>query len=183
MLAAGELVARADALLVKAAMEPLPLPDYAPRHQRPFSGPLQYEEKDFRDILFSNAMNTPDGLHTTVQLRPVSELCEQGRGTAWITCPIPLLEGEQDTPFVRAALVSDFGNGVGQLSLSEGQGTINADVQLFLSRLPRGEWLALQSEALLEISGIGQVNSVLYDRDGRVGQVVQTIMPMTGYRN
>ena len=78
-----------------------------------------------------------------------------------------------------AALASDFGNGVGQLNLGSETGTINADIQLMLSRPASGEWIGLQSEALMGSTGVGQVTTALFDTRGRIGQVVQTIMPMS----
>ncbi|MBA53280.1 MAG: hypothetical protein CMK89_02390 [Pseudomonadales bacterium] len=179
LMAGKNLVARATGLFVKS--EPISLPDSAPRHSGLFPGPEGIDTVSFREVLFGNSETMPPGLHTTVQLRPASELNESGKGSAWISLPVPIIEGERNSPFMLAALASDFGNGVGQLSLGDNIGTINADVQLQLGRLPVGEWIGLDSEALLDETGVGQVLTVMHDVQGRVGQVSQTIMPMMGF--
>lgn len=179
LMAGKNLVAQATGLFVKA--EPVALPDYAPRYARSLPEPEGIKTVSFGDAMFGNFSKMPPGLHTTVQLRPASELNESGKGSAWIALPVPIIEGETNSPFMLAALASDFGNGVGQLNLGHNIGTINADVQLQLSRLPIGDWIGLESEALLGETGVGQVLTVMHDEQGRVGQVSQTIMPMTGF--
>ena len=179
VFACDNLVALATGLFVKA--QPVTLPEHAPRYRAKLDGPDGIETVSFREVLFGNSDSMPPGLHTTVQLRPVSRLQESGRGSAWISLPVPIIEGQPNSPFMLAALVSDFGNGVGQLSLGNNVGTINADVMLQLSRLPEGEWIGLESEALLDESGVGQVVTVLHDHIGRIGQVSQSIMPMASF--
>jgi hypothetical protein len=179
LMADSSLVAMATALWVKPTH--VSLPDYAPKPTSLSKKPEQLQECSFKDILFAKSEHMPPGLHTTVRLRPVSKLEERGRGTAWLALPVPIVQGYENTPFMLAALVSDFGNGVGQLNLGNNTGTINADILLQLSRCPEGEWIALDSEALLDASGVGQVISSLHDIKGRVGQVVQTIMPMSEF--
>lgn len=176
-LQAGDtLVALATGLFVKPTR--LTLPEYAPRAEQVLPPPDGYEEVSFRDILFAKSDQMPPGLHTTVRLRPVSDLKESGRGQAWMHLPVAMIEGQCNSPFMLAALVSDFGNGVGQLSLAPQVGTINADINLQLSRLPEGEWIGLDCTALMDESGLGQVVSTLYDTVGRIGMVSQSIMPM-----
>ena len=177
MEAGGTLVALANALFVK--QRPVQLPDYAPQIQPLNVSPDQLQDVCFGEILFSQAKNVPPGLHTCIRLRPVTPLQEKGRGAAWLSLPVDVIEARSTTPFMLAALASDFGNGVGQLNLGSETGTINADIQLMLSRPASGEWIGLQSEALMGSTGVGQVTTALFDTRGRIGQVVQTIMPMS----
>lgn len=179
LFADGKLVALASALFIKSM--PLNLPDYAPKPKGGLPSPEQLDEVSFRDVLFGKSEDMPLGLHTTVRLRPASSLNETGAGCAWISLPADIIAGEQNSPFMLAALVSDFGNGVGQLSLGDGVGTINADIVLQLSRLPMGEWIGLECITLMDATGVGQVISSLYDERGRIGQVNQTVMPMPGF--
>jgi len=176
LMAGNNIVAEASCLLVKP--QQIKLPDYACQDKQVIESPLALKEVSFQDILFGSSGYMPPGLHTTIQLRPVTPLAERGRGTAWILLPVPIVSGNSNTPFMLAALASDFGNGVGQLRLGENVGTINADIILQLSRLPEGEWIGLDSVALLDDMGVGQVNTTLHDVHGRIGQVSQTIMPM-----
>jgi len=170
------VIAVANCLFIKP--QELSLPAFAPRSNIEITPPDDLEAVSFRDILFGSGGSMPPGLHTTIQLRPVTALCGQGRGTAWIVLPVAIIEGQSNSPFMLAALASDFGNGVGQLRLGGNLGTINADIVLQLSRLPEGEWVGIDSTALLDATGVGQVLTTLYDTRGRIGQVSQTIMPM-----
>lgn len=176
LLAGDNLVALATALFVKPM--PVQLPEYAPRADATLPPVDGLADISFSEILFANSEKLPPGLHTTVRLRPISRLQEQGSGQAWIELPVSVIEGRENTPFMLAALVADFSNGVGQLSLGKNTGTINADILLQLSRLPQGNWIGLDCTTLMAESGIGQVVATLYDSAGRIGQVNQTVMPM-----
>lgn len=173
----GKTVAIATGLFV--ATQPVTVPAYAPVSARLEPGPEQLREVSFRDVLFAKNPDMPPGLHTTIRLRPVSALQESGRGTAWLAIPVPILQGSDNSPFMRAALMSDFSNGVGQLSLGGGAGIINADISLHLQRLPQGEWIALDATTRLHAGGVALVTCDLYDTQGCIGQVMQSAMPMT----
>lgn len=177
----GKTVAIATALFV--SRQPVTLPDYAPTRSPLTPLPQQLAEISFREVLFTKIGSMPPGLHTTIALRPVSKLTESGRGTAWLSLPVPVIEGCVTTPFMRAALTADFSNGVGQLHLGNGVGTINADITLQLVRLPQGEWIGLDATALMQPDGIAVVVTDLYDQTGLCGHVTQTAMPMAEFKN
>ncbi len=176
MEAEGVLVALANTLIVQTVS--IQLPEYAPPIPALDVLPDQLQEINFGETLFGQSYKAPPGLHTTVRIRPLSKLQEKGKGCAWLSLPVPVIQGADNTPFMLAALASDFGNGIGQLSLGAGTGTINADIQMQLFRPAQSDWIALQSEAKMDVLGIGQVTSLLYDTRGQIGQIVQTIMPM-----
>jgi hypothetical protein len=121
---------------------------------------------------------SPPGLHTTAEARRVAGVRGQGSGTVWMRLPVPVVAGVPLTPLVRVATLADFGNGVGQLRLAEDIGCINADITLHLHRLPLGEWLGLEAHSRMEPSGIGLVETVLYDETGAVGRVSQATLAM-----
>lgn len=173
----GVLVALANALFVQS--HPVDLPEYAPQTPALNVLPDQLQDIQFGKLLFGQTNKAPPGLHTTVRIRPLTKLRETGQGCAWLSLPVPVIKGVVNTPFMLVALASDFGNGIGQLNLGNSTGTINADILLQLSRPAEGEWIALSSEAVMDPMGVGQVTSILYDIGGRIGQVVQTIMPMS----
>lgn len=179
LFAADKPVAIATGLFIHT--HPVQVPDYAPHQGCELPPPEQLDEISFRDVLFAGNLNMPSGLHTTVQMRPITALCEQGQGAAWLRLPASVLAGEPNTPFMLAALISDFSNGVGQLSIRPGQGTINADVSLQLLRLPRSEWIAIDARTLLQEDGIAMVQAQLFDTHGLIGQVTQSAMPMLDY--
>ncbi|NPU94115.1 MAG: thioesterase family protein [Gammaproteobacteria bacterium] len=177
--AGGKTVAIATGLFVLP--QAVTVPDYAPARLPLTPPPHQLQEVSFRDVLFANNDNMPPGLHTTIRLRPISTLAESGRGLAWLSLPAPVVEGCINSPFMRAALTADFSNGVGQLSLGNNVGMINADITLQLFRLPQGEWIGLDATTLVQPSGLGVVTADLHDCDGLCGLVSQTAMPMAEF--
>ncbi|HEX4938495.1 MAG TPA: thioesterase family protein [Candidatus Kapabacteria bacterium] len=174
----GKTVAIATGLFVLP--QSVTVPDYAPARQ-PLAPPHQLQEVSFRDVLFTNSDNMPPGLHTTVRMRPISSLHESGRGLAWLSLPASIVEGCSNSPFMRAALTSDFSNGVGQLSLGNNVGMINADITLQLFRLPQDEWIGLDATTLVHSGGVGVVTADLHDCHGLCGLVSQTVMPMAEF--
>lgn len=178
LLAQDKPVALATALFVQP--NPVTVPDYAPRQPCPLPPADSISETSFRDVLSMGGGEVPPGLHTAVRLRPVTRLCEQGEGRAWLALPVDILADAATTPFMRAALMSDFCNGVGQLALGNDTGMINADLTLQLFRQPQSEWIGIEARTLVQPMGIGMVQAALYDTTGLVGQVMQTVMPTGG---
>ncbi len=181
LLAEGKTVAIATGLFVMP--QPVAVPEYAPVRSPLLPLPQDLKEISFREVLFTKTDNMPPGLHTTIVLRPISQLTESGRGTAWLSLPVPVVDGCATTPFMRAALTADFSNGVGQMRLGSGVGTINADITLQIFRLPQGEWIGLDATTYMQPDGIAMVVTDMYDQTGLCGHVTQTSMPMAEFRN
>ena len=171
----GVAVAMATGLFVQAGA--VTVPDYAPVQSSTLPQPDTLTETSFREVLFAGNVDMPGGLHTTVSLRPASQLCEQGQGKAWLFLPVKVVENHQNTPFMLAALVADFSNGVGQLSLGNNTGMINADITLQLYRLPVSEWIGLDARTLVHTNGVAMVQAQMFDTQGMVGQVMQSVIP------
>ncbi len=95
--------------------------------------------------------------------------------TAWLRFPVPLVEGVETSPTVRAVTVSDLANPLANQVADGGtpRGFINADNTLYMHREPEGEWLCVQAPYHEEIEGVGIVESVWYDRRGRYGRGVE----------
>ena len=53
---------------------------------------------------------------------------------------------------------------------------INPDLTFYIERPPRGEWVALQSQTRLEAGSVAIAESVLWDREGRIGRATQTLL-------
>ena len=53
---------------------------------------------------------------------------------------------------------------------------INPDLTLYLEREPRGEWVALQSEMRVALGNVAVAESLLWDREGRVGRATQALV-------
>lgn len=116
------------------------------------------------------------GFHTTVEARWVTPPGESGKRFAWLRLPLPLVAGEENTPLVHVAAVSDFVNALSGGGRREGVGFINADITLYLQRLPRGEWIGLEVERAVEPHGLGVSRATLYDADGPIGTAIEAAL-------
>ncbi len=158
------------------------LPDYAPS---PLPPPEHFDalpHSSIQALLDSKGLNIPYGLHSLVELREILPWRERGSGLAWVRIPVTIVPGVALTPLVRACLLSDMGNGAGQLNLGNHTGTINADITLSLFRYPVSDWLCFESGARLPETGVGLVHSRLFDTDGECGYVVQTVQVNPEYQ-
>ena len=94
-----------------------------------------------------------------------------GRKRLWIREVRPLIGDEPLTPVQRAALAADLTNPLAN-SGSEGLGYINADITLYLHRLPRAEWIGFEVLAHHADAGIAVGECALYDEAGAIGRSV-----------
>lgn len=96
-----------------------------------------------------------------------------GPGQTWFRLRQPLVEGEEDTPFVRLATISDLSNGNAQRLDVRHWTYVNADITLYAHRMPVGQWIGMTSHADQHGSGVGVVSTVVYDTSGPVGTISQ----------
>ena len=99
-----------------------------------------------------------------------------GPATAWFRLRKPIVAGEQPSPLQRLAAAGDFGNGIAAALPWEQYVFINPDLTLYIDRLPVGDWIGLESRMIVANDGIGNAESVLYDRTGRVGAATQSLL-------
>jgi hypothetical protein len=99
-----------------------------------------------------------------------------GPATAWFRMRKPIVAGEQTSPLQRLAAAGDFGNGIAAALPWDEYVFINPDLTLYIDRLPVGEWIGLESRMIVAADGIGNAESVLYDRVGRVGRAAQSLL-------
>ncbi|MBN9494073.1 thioesterase family protein, partial [bacterium] len=110
----------------------------------------------------------------------------EGRPTMWDTRPISgdfgallqkrtwlrenrdLVAGEPLTPFIRAAVACDFTNPFAN-SGERGLEFVNADITLYLHRLPASEWLGFEVNTHHSHQGIAVAECTLYDVGGALG--------------
>jgi len=169
-------VARASALFLENS--PLPVPDYGRFPGPEFDPPSGPVETNISEAAGWHSQFSPVGLHSTVKAVVIDGVKSEGKGIAWMKLPQPLVQGVTTSPTVMAATLCDFGNGVGQLGLSSGVGCINADVTLYLHRTPVGEWLGLDARSRMQETGVGLVETTLFDSQGPVGKILQAIITM-----
>jgi hypothetical protein len=117
------------------------------------------------------------GYHSAMEVRFVSgEWVEPGPATVWLRMRQPLVAGEEPTPLQRTLVVADVGNGVSASLDFQRFLFINVDLTAQLERMPVGEWIGIDAVTLPQPSGVGSSDSVLYDRDGRIGRALQTLL-------
>lgn len=167
------LLRRSDAPVGDEAFPPPPGPEGYETNTGLGRGPRRDEKPSDAEAPTRRFLS---GFHTTVETRWVSAPGESPP-TVWMRIPLPLVEGEEITPAVRAATLSDFGNALAnQVGTGErpfGGAYINTDISLYLARNPVGEWLCLRADHRQEADGVGLVESIWYDVTGRYARAVQ----------
>jgi hypothetical protein len=137
--------------------------------------PMEFLPRDY-------AAQVPPGFHRSIEVRPVED--ELGPAL-WATTPLQLVSGEDTSPLVRAAMLSDLTFGLSvRLLLRRGllradprrTAPINADMTLYLERPPEGEWVAMRSSSVHEVEGVGVAEVVQLDRAGRYGRSLQALV-------
>ncbi|MCA9848610.1 MAG: thioesterase family protein [Dehalococcoidia bacterium] len=116
------------------------------------------------------------GFHNTIEVAWATAL-NAPHPAAWLRIPMPFIDGEPTSPATAAAALSDFGNAIAGRFTLEGQKSgsyINSDITLYMDRDPVDEWVCLEVPYRQEIRGVGHVESIWYDREGRYGRGVET---------
>ena len=112
-----------------------------------------------------------------VEMRFAGGLFAQpGPATVWIRLRVPVLEGEEPSPWQRVAAAADFGNGVSSELDFGSHLFINPDLTVFVHRPPVGEWVCLDARTRYGTPGIGTAESALWDTEGRIGRAVQCLL-------
>ncbi|GAA4858304.1 thioesterase family protein [Actinomycetospora straminea] len=102
-------------------------------------------------------------------------LGESGPGRAWGRLRVPVVEGEEPTPWQRLASIADSTNGAAaRLDLNDWL-FVNTDLTLHVHRAPRGEWIGLDADSVIGPEGLGTAFSVLHDEHGPVGRAAQAL--------
>jgi hypothetical protein len=115
------------------------------------------------------------GWHTAMEIVFArGRFLEPGPATVWMRPRVPLVSGEEITPLQRVLLAADGGNGVSAPLDWSSFIFINTDLTVHLLRLPRGEWIGLDS--VTHVDGIGMTDTALWDEHGRIGRAAQTLL-------
>ncbi|MGF7123972.1 acyl-CoA thioesterase domain-containing protein [Rhodococcus sp. TAF43] len=84
---------------------------------------------------------------------------------------VPVVAGEEPSPFVRAAMVGETTSLMTNWG-TEGIGFINADLTLALSRLPEGPEIGLEADNHISVDGISIGSTTMFDRLGPIGTCI-----------
>jgi Thioesterase-like superfamily len=117
------------------------------------------------------------GYHTAMECRFLAGgFVEPGPATVWLRMRQPLVSGEEPSPLQRTLVAADVGNGVSANLDYRRFLFINVDLTVHLERMPVGEWVCVDAVTLPQPNGLGTAESVLSDRDGRIGRALQTLL-------
>ncbi|MEU3019926.1 thioesterase family protein [Nocardiopsis sp. NPDC007018] len=121
----------------------------------------------------------PGGYIASLDVRPVGAP-ERGRGTAWLTTDVALVEGERAGPVASYLALVDTANGVAVRQSPTEWMFPNVDLTVHLHRRPRGPWVGLDTRVVFGPTGLGLTSTVLHDRLGEVGTAEQclTVRPL-----
>lgn len=106
---------------------------------------------------------------------PPGEDRSPGPTTIWMRT-IPLIKGEEPSPFQRICPLADCGNALSRLAEPDRMGFVNTDLTIHLHRQPVGDWLGSRAESAWNADGIGLSDALLFDAHGPVGRAMQTLL-------
>jgi hypothetical protein len=154
---AGQEVARASALLLRAGAEPVG-GVWAPE---PWSVPSP-------DSLAPMADDPDQGGFLDVRIVSEGGFTAVTQKRLWIREVRALVDGEEPSPLVRTVAAADLANPFSN-SGEAGLHFINADLTVYVGRLPQGEWIGLEVAGRTSADGISVAACNLYDAEGTVG--------------
>ncbi|MGD2061470.1 MAG: thioesterase family protein [Acidimicrobiia bacterium] len=114
----------------------------------------------------------------SLEVRYVPGLSQGAGGETfmWARCRVPLLDGEEPSPFQAICPLADSGNGISFHEGTETMAFVNADLVLALHRPPNGDWFGSHTVSFWEPNGIGRADAELFDATGPVGRAVQNLV-------
>lgn len=165
----GQPVGRAIALMLRE--QPVDVPA-APTMR------LEPAPEACQDRFATPGMPTGESFHhTAMEIRVAhGSTREAGPAAAWFRLRVPIVDGIQTTPAVRAAAAADFGNGLSWVLPFDEFLFTNTDLTVYLHRAPVGEWIGVDAQTVAQRNGIGLSSSTLYDTQGRIGMAHQNLL-------
>jgi Thioesterase-like superfamily len=169
LIAEGKEVARFTALMQRE--DDLPIPEGTPGHPPPHA-PKPPDECPVVTMAFADRTL---GYGHLVENRLAEGRFFNGPCAAWFRMNHPLINGEQPSPYQRAAVAGDSGNGISASLDFAKYIFLNCDLTINLFRRPQGEWICLEARSLFGANGCGLAESALYDEQGMIGRATQTL--------
>jgi len=150
----------------------LPIPEKTPGHPGP-PAPKPVRESPAVTMSFPGA--GAFGYADLVENRVAEGQAFNGPCAVWFRMNHPLVKGETPSPYQRAAVAADSGNGISAALDFLKYVFVNCDLTINLFRRPVGEWICLQSRSLFGGNGCGLAESALYDERGLIGRATQSL--------
>jgi len=161
----GTEVARATALRIRIGDSA----DALTHPRRPDESPPAPPTKVEESVLARAGLPVPGFLLALDMHRVTGGLGQGAPSCTWFRLRVPVVAGEETTPFVRLAALADFTSGTANYLPIDRWSSINADVSIHVLREPVGEWIAVDAVAHAAGDGIGHSRATLYDTTGMVG--------------
>ena len=111
-----------------------------------------------------------------VEARSPDGIAELGPQWSWFRLRLPLVRGEEPSGLLRVCAAADFPNGISRVVDPRVTSFLNPDVTVYLHRHPVDEWVMVDAHTWLEPNGVGVAEGALYDRRGRIGRSVQSVL-------
>jgi hypothetical protein len=99
-----------------------------------------------------------------------------GARAIWFRLDRPIIDGQQITPLMRAAVTADFANGTSAALDPRSWSFINGDLSLHVNRAPSGDWILLDAETWLGPGGRAIAAGRLADRAGYFARCTQSLL-------
>lgn len=111
-----------------------------------------------------------------IRTRPVmGSVRKPGRGVVWMAMDGEVVQNVPASPFVKACLFSDFGNGIGSATHAHEWSYANLDISIQFYRLPRGDWFLLDARTEGAGNGHAVALNLFADEDGVYARGTQTV--------
>ena len=170
LLAGGKECVRASALKIRAAE----YPELNGVTETPANIPSPSESSSIDEIV-RRSSGFISGLEVKNAIGNFGLLSAGGPAACWFRSVRPIVAGEANTPLMRAAMTSDFCNGVSSV-LDQGWTFLNGDLSINFARMPVGDWIALDAETWVDERGVGIAAGKLADERGYFGRAIQSLV-------
>lgn len=100
---------------------------------------------------------------------------EPGPATAWLRMDRRLVAGEEPSPLARVLTASDSASGISAALDFRDWLFVNPDLSVYLTRVPRGDWVCLQAATSIDADGVGLTTSTIFDEEGALGRTLQSL--------
>lgn len=171
---AGRRLVRATVLAIRREELALPVDRFAPADHGPPHRSTAAEQPMWEPMGEVVAFHKDAVEHRFVG--PGGGMLALGPAIDWIRLRVPVVAGEDPSPFQRVVAAADFVNGLSGVLPFDRWTFINPDLTVTLHRLPVGEWVALDAVTRLDPAGVGTAEAELFDEHGRLGRCVQTLL-------
>ncbi len=117
-----------------------------------------------------------DGYNLAMEKRCGGGEFMSGKCAVWMRMRVPLIAGETPSPLQRVMTAADSGSGVSMALDPKEYTFLNPDLTVYLRRYPVGEWVCLDGITVPDESGIGLASTGLRDKQGLIGQGLQSLL-------